>query len=186
MGRKLRLVRLKKLNRKDLNELVESRKNFRLRESLKLLNNPDNSDAKIEVRRLTGIIGDLKQAREKLPHPKHKFLVVSASRRGPMLYAFCREKGCRHRVFKSLSITVPGSAIGNGLGDRGECTHPTVSLRRGKHFDVSAVCLTCGQSTTLRDVFVRSTIVLQPKIDWPNLGRLGDSMLPKGDPRLLP
>jgi hypothetical protein len=135
-AKKLRLVRLKKLHRQELVRRLEKQKSFRRKQSLRLLRNPGDPTAKITERQLTGIIGELKQVREMLPHPEHKFLVISSSRRGPMLYAFCRNKSCRHRVFKSLSITVPGSSIEDKFwGDKRECAHPKVSLRRGKHFN---------------------------------------------------
>ena len=186
-GKKLRLLRLKKLNRQELNRRLDSQKSYRRKESLALSNNPHDSMAKIGEQELTRRIGELKQMKGMLPHPQHKFLVVSSSRHGPMLYAFCRDKTCRHRVFKALTITTAGSPIEDSLwGDQGMCPHSVVSLRRGKHFNISAVCLTCGQSAVVRNVFVKSRDVVLPKISWSSLGMLGDSMLPRGDPRLLP
>lgn len=182
----MRLLRLKKLNRRELNRQLDDHKTARRRQSLMLLSNPGDALAEVEERQLTNRIRELKQVKEGLPHPQHKFLVVSSSRHGPMLYAFCRGSSCRHRVFKSYKVTVRGSSIKDWfLAGQDGCAHPSVSLKRAKHFDISATCLNCGQSYLVRNMFVKSSEVLWPKIDWTTLGRLGDSMLPKGDPRLI-
>jgi hypothetical protein len=184
--KKLRMVRLKKLSRRELNRRLDDQKSKRRKQSEKLLSVPDDELARVRIQQQTATIGELKQVREMLPHPVHRFLVVSSSRNGPMLYGFCRDSSCRHRVFKSSTVTVPGSSIKDWfLASQGGCAHPHVSLKRANHFDISVVCATCGQKSVVRNVFVESRHVLWPKVNWPKLGMLGDSMLPKGDPRLL-
>lgn len=185
-AKKLRLIRLRKLNRRELNNRLNRHKAARRRQSLELLIYPRDALAKTRERQLTARISELKQAKESLPHAQHRFLVISSSRHGPMLYAFCRDSTCRHRVFKSSTVTVLGSSIKDWfLADIGSCSHPVVSLKRAKHFNISAVCLNCRQSSLVRNVFVESRNVLRPRVDWRRLGMLGDSMLPKGDPRLV-
>ena len=68
-AKKLRLIRLKKLHRQELNKRLAKQKGFRRKQSLWLLRNPGDPTAKITERQLTGIIGELKQARGMLPHP---------------------------------------------------------------------------------------------------------------------
>lgn len=86
-----------------------------------------------------------------------------------------------------MTVTIPGETAKEWFqANRGGCLHPVVSLKRGKHLNISAACLTCKGSTVVRNVFVKASDLIRPKIDWSKLGMLGDSMLPKGDPRLLP
>jgi hypothetical protein len=184
--KKLRMVKLKRLSRRELNRRLDNQKSRRRKQSEKLLTVPDDELAQVRIQQHTATIGELKQVREMLPHPVHRFLVVSSSRQGRMLYGFCRDSGCRLRVFKSSTVTVPGLSIKDWFpASQGGCTHPFVSLKRAKNFDISAVCVTCRQTSVVQNVFVESRHLLWPKVDWPNLSMLGDSMLPKGDPRLL-
>ena len=131
-----------------------------------------------------------KQTQEKATsttHSEHTSLVISASRQGPMLYGFCRNNNCRHRILKSLEIIVSGISLKKEF-ERigGECTHPKVALKRSKHFNILATCQVCHQTVTVRNVFLESKDVLSPRFDCAKIDDLGDSILPKGDPRLLP
>ena len=185
-AKRLRLVRLKNLSRRELNRKLDHRKSARRKESLKLLGSPDDKSAKLEIQHQTARIAELKQVREMLPHSFHKFLVISSSWHSPMLYGFCRDNSCSHRVFKSSKVTLRGSSIRDWFpAKEGCCAHPFVSLKRANRLNISAECTTCRQASVVRNVSVESSKILWPKVDWPNLGMLGDSMLPKGDPRLL-
>jgi hypothetical protein len=117
-------------------------------------------------------------------HSEHKSLVISASRRGPMLYIFCRDDSCRHRIAKSPEVTVSGSSLEKDFVGV-ECSHPKVVLNRTKHFNIAAKCLSCNQTVLTKNVYVESKDVFSPKVNWSKVSNLGDSMLPKGDPRLL-
>jgi hypothetical protein len=102
-----------------------------------------------------------------------------------MLYVFCRDNSCRYRILKTPEMTVSGVSLKDDFARiGGECNHPKVVLKRSQHFNISATCQACNQTVMTRNVYVESKDVLSPKVDW-SMRSTGDSMLPKGDPRLL-
>ena len=83
------------------------------------------------------------------------------------------------------SVLIEGSSARDAIGGIvNRCEHPKVMLKRAKHFDISATCQSCRHSVLIRNAFVESWNVIAPKVNW-SKGSGGDSMLPKGDSRLL-
>lgn len=202
--------RTKNPDQRKVDRRLHRHKTARLRHSERLLVNPDDVEARRRFEEHTASIKSLKRIRQILADPPqlqdapgahthvpekkehkgrfgshagHTSLVVSSSRHGPMLYVFCREEDCRRRVLKASSLVISGLSAREAIGGIAEgCEHRKVVLKRGRHFDISATCLACGQSSVVRNAFVES---------WSMVSRVntrrggGDSVLPRGDPRLL-
>ena len=202
--------RAKNPDRRKVDRRLHRHKTARLRHSERLLVNPDDVEARRRFEEHTASIKSLKRIRQILADPTqfqiglgarmhvpekkehkgrfgshagHTSLVVSSSRHGPMLYVFCREEDCRKRVLKASSLVISGLSAREAIGGiAGECEHREVVLKRARHFDISATCPTCGQSSVVRNVFVESWSIVS-KANTRRGG--GDSVLPRGDPRLL-
>lgn len=203
-------ARVKDPDRRRINRKLNRQKSAKLRQSVRLLKDPNDVEARRRFEEHSSSIKSLKRIRQVLSfqsqpphepeapvhvnekrehkgrfgsHSGHTSLVVSSSRHGPMLYAFCRNQDCRRRAFKASSIVISGSSAREAIGGAtGECEHKEVALKRSRHFNVSATCLSCGQSSIVRNVYLESWSVVS-KANAKRGG--GDSILPRGDPRLL-
>ncbi len=116
---------------------------------------------------------------------KHILLAVSASGRGPALYAFCKDRTCRWRIFKAKTIIVARTGIDSpSIQAEENCVHELVQLTRSPHLFVSGTCRRC-HTTLLRrkGVDVKTELLKSPKIDmFKKAG--GESRLSTNDPRL--